>query len=174
MGLTPLEGLIMGTRSGDIDPSIIFFMYKKLKMSIKEIENILIKKSGLLGISELSSDFRILESNYLSCEKVKLSIEVFCYRLSKYIASYTTLMQGKLDAIVFTGGIGENSCLVREITISRLSILNCNIDIKLNTSMISGKEGFINSKNSISILVIPTNEALVIAKESVLLFKKSI
>ncbi|XBC42443.1 MAG: acetate kinase [Buchnera aphidicola (Meitanaphis elongallis)] len=166
MGLTPLEGLVMGTRSGDIDPAIIFFMYKKLKMSIKDIENTLIKKSGLLGLNEFSSDLRNLEERYEFDRKVKLSIDIFCHRLSKYISAYTVLMQGRLDAIVFTGGIGENSCLIRTITISNLSLLNCNIDKKLNLLTRLGREGSINKRNSVSILVIPTDEEAVIAKEA--------
>lgn len=166
MGLTPLEGLVMGTRSGDIDPAIIFFMYNKLKMNMKDIENVLIKKSGLLGLSEFSSDLRDLEDKYPYNSKVKLSIDVFCHRLSKYISSYSSLMEGRLDALVFTGGIGENSCLIRTITISYLSLLNCKINEELNMLTKFGKKGLISSNDSISILVIPTNEELVIAKEA--------
>ncbi|XBC42960.1 MAG: acetate kinase [Buchnera aphidicola (Kaburagia rhusicola ensigallis)] len=167
MGLTPLEGLVMGTRSGDIDPAIIFFMYNKLKMNMKDIENILIKKSGLLGLSELSSDLRDLEDKYSCNSKAKLSIDVFCHRLSKYISSYSSLMEGRLDALIFTGGIGENSCLIRTITVSYLSLLNCKINKESNMLIKFGKKGLISAKDSVSILVIPTNEELVIAKEAV-------
>ncbi|XBC45151.1 MAG: acetate/propionate family kinase [Buchnera aphidicola (Schlechtendalia chinensis)] len=169
MGLTPLEGLVMGTRCGDLDPAIVFFMYNKLKMSMKDIENILMKKSGLIGINEISSNFRNLEKNYHSNAKIKLSIDIFCYRLSKYISSYMPIMGNKLNGIVFTGGIGENSCLVRTITVSRLSFLNFEISERLNLSIKFLKKGFINVKNSKSILVIPTNEELMIAKETALL-----
>ncbi|XBC38337.1 MAG: acetate kinase [Buchnera aphidicola (Floraphis choui)] len=167
MGLTPLEGLVMGTRSGDIDPSIIFFMYNELKMSMKDIEYVLMKKSGLLGLNGISSDFRYLENKYVSDNNIKLSIDIFCNRLSKYISSYTVLMKGKLDAIVFTGGIGENSCLIRTLTVSKLSLINCRVHEKLNALMKLGKEGIISTKHSVSILVIPTNEELVIAKEAI-------
>ncbi|QCI23202.1 acetate kinase [Buchnera aphidicola] len=173
MGLTPLEGLVMGTRSGDIDPSIIFFMYNKLKMSIDDIEDTLIRKSGLLGLNEFSNDCRDLEKEYVSNNKIKLSIDIFCHRLSKYISAYTSLMEGKLDAIIFSGGIGENSCLIRSITVSKLSLLNCKIDKTVNLSMKLGREGFINKRNSMMILVIPTNEELVIAKEAILLTSNS-
>ena len=166
MGLTPLEGLVMGTRSGDIDPSIIFFMYHQLKMSIDEINDVLIHESGLLGLSGFSSDFRDLECRYNLNKKIKMAIDIFCYRLAKYISSYMFLMEGKLHAIVFTGGIGENSTLVRKNTLSKLISLGIKLDLKSNLSMLHGREGFINVKNTLPILVIPANEELVIAKES--------
>ncbi|MBZ2279543.1 acetate kinase, partial [Buchnera aphidicola] len=105
MGLTPLEGLVMGTRSGDIDPSIIFFMHKKLNMSLDDIEDLLIKKSGLLGLSGVSSDFRYFEDQYFKNKNAKMAVDIFCHRLGKYIASYCSLMDNRLDAVVFTGGV---------------------------------------------------------------------
>ncbi|XRY30936.1 MAG: acetate kinase [Buchnera aphidicola (Tetraneura akinire)] len=171
MGLTPLEGLVMGTRSGDIDPSIIFFMYKKLNNTIKEINDVLINKSGLLGLSQKTSDFRDLELNYHTDKKAKLAIDIFCVRLRKYISSYFSLMNGKLDVIIFTGGIGENSSLVRKKSLKNLSWFgNIFIDHEKNNYSLNLKNNnnIVNiSKNSgIPILIIPTNEEFAIAEES--------
>ncbi|WP_284443336.1 acetate kinase [Buchnera aphidicola] len=166
MGLTPLEGLVMGTRSGDLDPSIIFFMNKSLNLSINEIETILNKKSGLLGLSGISSDFRYFEKNY-SCKKhAKRSVDIFCHRLSKYIASYMSLMENRLDAVIFTGGIGENVPLIRELTLSRLSIFGFKIDLKLNLSMTAGRSGIITQCTSRPVFVVATDEELAIAQET--------
>ncbi|CAL4319735.1 acetate kinase [Buchnera aphidicola] len=166
MGLTPLEGLVMGTRSGDLDPAIIFFMYNQLGIKIKNIENILTKKSGLLGINGHSSDCRYLEKNYFFHDEAKLAIDIFCHRLLKYIGSYSVLIKGKLDALVFTGGIGENSFLIRKKIISKLSLLGFYIDDDLNISIKKKKTYFINKKSSRDILVIPTKEELFIAMET--------
>ncbi|CAL4320289.1 Acetate kinase [Buchnera aphidicola (Eriosoma lanigerum)] len=168
MGLTPLEGLVMGTRSGDIDPSIIFFMHKELNISINEINNILMFKSGLLGLSDISSDFRNIESQYEINKQAKNTIDIFCYRLRKYISSYFSLMNGRLDAVIFTGGIGENSSLVRKLAIDNLSLSGeLSIDISKNNLIMKKTNFFINSEHSIPILVIATNEELAIAKETI-------
>jgi len=167
MGMTPLEGLVMGTRSGDIDPSIIFFMYQNLGMNITEIYDILTKKSGLLGLSEKSSDFRYFEKNYHFKRHAKLSVDIFCHRLSKYISSYMSLMENRLDAIVFTGGIGENAPLVREITLSKLLIMGFEIDNERNYSIKNGKSGLITKDKSRPVFVIPTDEELAIARETI-------
>lgn len=172
MGLTPLEGLVMGTRSGDLDPAIIFFMYKKLGLSINSIEKILTYKSGLLGISTKSSDCRYSEKNYKYDKNSKLAINVFCHRVKKYIGAYSTLMKKKLDAVIFTGGIGENSILIRKKIISNLNLLGLYIDENLNTNVNLNKNYFINSKNSIPILVVPTKEELFIARETINLLEK--
>lgn len=167
MGLTPLEGLVMGTRSGDIDPAIIFFMYKNANMSIDDIEELLTKKSGLLGLSGVSSDFRYLESNYNLNNQIKISVDIFCHRISKYICAYTALMDGRLDAIIFTGGIGENVPFIREIIISKLSLLGFKIDIKLNFSIKHGQHGIVTLNSSRPIFIIPTNEELAISQEAI-------
>ncbi|NIH16672.1 MAG: acetate kinase [Buchnera aphidicola (Periphyllus lyropictus)] len=166
MGLTPLEGLVMGTRSGDLDPAIIFFMYKKLGIKLDDIEEILTKKSGLLGLTEKSSDCRYSEKNYKNNKKAKLSIDIFCHRLAKYISAYSSLMKGRLDALIFTGGIGENSSLIRKSVVSKLELIGFFIDKKLNISIKKNKNYFINKKNSRNILVIPTKEELFIAIET--------
>lgn len=172
MGLTPLEGLVMGTRSGDIDPSIIFFMKNILDINIKEIELILSKKSGLLGLSQISSDFRYFEKNYELKKEAKRSVDVFCHRLSKYISSYICLMENKLHALVFTGGIGENVPLVRDLTVSKLSFLGCIIDIDANTVIKKGRSGLITKKDTFPVYVISTNEELSIAQETMQLINK--
>jgi acetate kinase len=166
MGLTPLEGLVMGTRSGDLDPAIIFFMYKKLGLSINSIEKILTYKSGLLGINQQSSDCRYSEKNYKNDKNSKLAIEIFSHRVAKYIGAYSSLMQGRLDAVTFTGGIGENSILIRNKVISKLGLLGLYIDKNANDNVKLNKNYFINKKNSIKILVIPTQEELFIAQET--------
>ncbi|PPI88228.1 acetate kinase [Candidatus Pantoea edessiphila] len=171
MGLTPLEGLVMGTRSGDIDPAIIFFLYNSLGMKMVDIDKLLTKESGLLGLTEITNDFRYIENNYKKQEEAKRAMDVFCHRVAKYIGGYTTLMNGRLDALVFTGGIGENSAMVRNFILKKLKILNFQIDYKLNLANRFGKYGHINKKNYRTTLVIPTNEELIIAKETVNLIK---
>ncbi|QJC36374.1 acetate/propionate family kinase [Enterobacteriaceae endosymbiont of Donacia simplex] len=166
MGLTPLEGLVMGTRCGNIDPAIIFYMFNKLNFKIDKIYKILTEKSGMLGLTNITSDFRYIENNYLNNFKIKRATDIFIHSLVKYIASYSVLMENKINAIIFTGGIGENSVLIREKTIEKLKILNFFINHKLNNKIKFGKVGLINKDNSIPILVIPTNEELMIAKDT--------
>ncbi|HDL4136307.1 TPA: acetate kinase, partial [Mannheimia haemolytica] len=125
MGLTPLEGLVMGTRSGDLDPAIISFLYNNLGMSMDEIDTTLVKKSGLLGLTGVTSDCRYAEDNYndVSKPEAKRALDVYSYRLAKYIGSYMAILgDDHLDAIAFTGGIGENSGLVRELTLNHLKL----------------------------------------------------
>src|SRR5699024_9958375 len=128
MGLTPLEGLVMGTRCGDVDPAVTFFMSKTLGMSMDEIELTLTKKSGLLGLTEVTSDCRYAEDNYDKEEAAKRALDVFCYRLAKYIGSYMVAVGEPIDAIVFTGGIGENSAHVRELTLAHLKTFCYKVD----------------------------------------------
>lgn len=166
MGMTPLEGLVMGTRSGDIDPAIIFFLQEQLNMSSEEINHMLTRQSGLLGLTEVSSDCRYVEDNYQTKQDARRALDVYCHRLAKYIASYCALMDGQLDAVVFTGGIGENSALVRQLTIKKLSLLNLAIDDDLNLQQRFGQCGLISPDSSRPILVIPTNEEFVIAQDA--------
>ncbi|MCM8784668.1 MAG: acetate kinase [Candidatus Omnitrophica bacterium] len=162
MGLTPLEGLIMGTRSGDLDPGVILYFLERLNLDISEVSEILNKKSGLLGISEVSNDFRNLLPLYNKDEKVTLAIDMFCYRLKKYIGSYMAVL-GKVDAIIFTGGIGENVPLVREKSLNDMELFGIVLDLEKNKEIV-GKEGEISKDSSqVKIFVIPTNEELRIA-----------
>ncbi|MDO4625821.1 MAG: acetate kinase [Pasteurellaceae bacterium] len=166
MGFTPLEGLVMGTRSGDLDPAIIFYMHNTLGMSVAEIEETLVKKSGLLGLTEVTSDCRYAEDNYDTEEPAKRALDVFCYRLAKYIGSYMAVIGERLDAIVFTGGIGENSAHVREITLNHLKLFGYNIDNDKNLAARFGKDGAITKDGTPLAIVIPTNEELVIAQDT--------
>ncbi len=170
MGLTPLEGLIMGTRSGDIDPAIIEFIAKKENLSLSEVLNILNKKSGVLGLSRISSDFRDIEKAKDEGNKLAATtLEVYCYHVAKYIGSYVAAMNG-VDAIVFTAGLGENDGNTRREVCSYLGYLG----VKLETSQdkLRGEEAVISTPDSkTKVLVIPTNEELAIARETVALVK---
>ena len=167
MGLTPLEGLVMGTRSGDIDPSIMEFIAKKENLDIDGVMNVLNKKSGVAGMSGVSSDFRDLtaaraEGN----EKAANAIDVFCYRVAKYIGSYAAAMNG-VDAIAFTAGIGENVTHVRENIMSYLGYLGIEINKEANEAA-RGEEGIISMADSkVKVIVMPTNEELAICRETV-------
>ncbi|QDE30804.1 MULTISPECIES: acetate kinase [Shewanella] len=167
MGLTPLEGLVMGTRCGDMDPSIVFHLVKQLGYTLDEVNNLLNNQSGLLGISELTNDCRGIEE---ACEYghkgATLALEIFCYRLAKYIASYTVPL-GRLDAIVFTGGIGENSDVIRKKVLHLLEIFNFKVDESLNKAARFGQQGIITKADSPIAMVIPTNEEWVIAKDAI-------
>lgn len=166
MGLTPLEGLVMGTRSGDIDPAIIFHLHDSLGMSVDQINKMLTKESGLLGLTEVTSDCRYVEDNYTTKPDAKRAMDVFCHRLAKYIGSYTSLMEGRLDAVVFTGGIGENAAMVRELSLGKLGLLGFEVDHERNLAARFGKSGAINKEGTRTALVIPTNEELVIAQDA--------
>jgi acetate kinase len=165
MGFTPLEGLLMGTRTGDMDPSVILYIMAKEELSLSEAGALLNKHSGLLGISGVSSDMRdILSEASDGNKQAQYAFEVFTYRIKKYIGSYTAVLGG-LDALVFTGGIGENSPDVRRASIEGLSYLGIKIDRAKNNSQ--EKEKAIHSEDSpASIFVIPTNEELMIALDT--------
>jgi acetate kinase len=171
MGFTPLEGLAMGTRTGDMDPAIVPFIMEKENLSIEEMNNVLNKKSGVLGISGISSDFRDIED---ACkegnERAQLSLDVFTNRVKKYIGAYTALMGG-IDALVFTAGIGENSIEIRETVCEGLEYLGVELDKEKNK--VRGKEAIVNKDGGkVKILVIPTNEELMIARDTLELVSK--
>jgi len=166
MGLTPLEGLIMGTRCGDIDPAIIEFIAHKENKNIDEIMNVLNKQSGMLGLSNyLSSDFRDLEAGYNAGDENAIrSMKTFCYRVVKYIGAYAAAMNG-VDVICFTAGIGENGPLVRHLICNYLGYLGVKLDDEANQKR--GEEIIISTPDSItSVISIPTNEELMIARET--------
>ncbi len=169
MGLTPLEGLVMGTRSGDIDPAILEYIAKKEDMNITELMNMLNKKSGVYGLSNnLSSDFRDLETAADEGNKqAQVALDVFCYRVAKYVGSYVAAMNG-VDTIVFTAGIGENAGLVRTKVCEYLGYLGITLDQEANGKR--GQEIAISTPDSkVTVMVIPTNEELAIARETVAL-----
>jgi len=164
MGFTPLEGLLMGTRSGDLDPGILPHVMAKEELEIREINAMLNKHSGLVGISGLSSDMREIEQAMEEGNKrAELAFNIFAYRVRKYIAAYAAALGGA-DGIVFTGGIGENSPLLREKCLLDMEFMGVELDSSLNQDHPRGSEGFIHSPQSrIKVAVIPTNEELVIA-----------
>ncbi|MCX8056462.1 MAG: acetate kinase [Ignavibacteria bacterium] len=165
MGFTPLEGLLMGTRCGDLDPSIPLHVMGKEELTLAEVNTMLNKHSGLMGISGVSNDMReIIKAMHEGNERAKYAFEVFCYRIKKYIGAYVAALGG-LDAIVFTGGIGENSVDVRREVLSNLEFLGIELDEEKN--QISSGERLITKENSrVKVFVIPTNEELVIALDT--------
>ncbi|GMG87647.1 acetate kinase [Biformimicrobium ophioploci] len=166
MGLTPLEGLVMGTRSGDLDPGLIFHLVDNLQYTVGGVNRLLNKESGLLGISELSNDCRTLEEAAENGDdNARLALEIFCYRLAKYIAAYTVPLE-RLDAVIFTGGIGENSQTIRALTLSHLKALGFRVDATRNAAARFGQAGVITTDNSPVAIVIPTNEEWVIAADA--------
>ncbi|MEY8426120.1 acetate kinase [Lachnospiraceae bacterium 46-15] len=169
MGLTPLEGLVMGTRSGDIDPAIMEFLAKKENLDIAGVMNVLNKKSGVFGLSkELSSDFRDLEEGMNNGnEYAANALEVFCYRVAKYVGSYVAALNG-VDAIAFTAGIGENAGIVREKVCEHFGYLGIKLDAEANSKR--GEDMVISTPDSkVKVAVIPTNEELAICRETVAL-----
>ncbi len=170
MGLTPLEGLVMGTRSGDIDPAIMEFIANKEGLDIAGVMNVLNKKSGVQGISKVSSDFRDLEEGMnAGNELCEAAIDVFSYRVAKYIGAYVAAMNG-VDGIAFTAGIGENAPLVRKKVMSYLGYLGITLDEEANKNR--GEDLFISTPDSkVKVAIIPTNEELAIARDTVALLK---
>lgn len=171
MGMTPLQGLIMGTRSGDIDPAIMEFVAGKENLSLKEVINVLNKKSGVLGLSDnLSSDFRDIEDGYLKGdENAVRAMKTFCYNVVKYIGAYTAAMNG-VDVICFTAGVGENGPIVRDLVCNYLGYLGITLDQDKNN--LRGQDVVITTPDSrTKVMVIPTNEELAIARETVRLVK---
>ena len=165
MGLTPLEGLIMGTRSGDIDPAIFEYVAKKENLTMEEMMNVLNKKSGIFGMSGISSDFRdILAAKNAGDERAEVTMDAYAYRIAKYIGAYTAAMNG-VDAIAFTAGIGENNFEIRKRVSSYLGYLGTEIDEEKN--QVAGEEAIISKDGSkVVILAVPTNEELAIARET--------
>lgn len=169
MGLTPLEGLVMGTRSGDVDPNLYAHLHRALGWDIPRIENLLNRESGLLGLSGLSNDMRTLEEAHEQGHAgATLAIEVFCYRLARSLAGLTAALP-RLDGLIFTGGIGENSPLIRAKTVAHLQVLGLSVDPAANQQLPRGQAGQIQQAGSPAILVIPTDEERQIADESLAL-----
>ncbi|MBO4999097.1 MAG: acetate kinase [Lachnospira sp.] len=170
MGLTPLEGLIMGTRSGDIDPAIIDYIAKKEGLSLDEVMNVLNKKSGVAGLSKVSSDFRDLaEAAESGNELAETTLKVYAYHVAKYIGAYVAAMNG-VDAICFTAGVGENNSQVRSMICEYLGYLGIVMDEEANK--VRGEELMLSTQDSkVKVMVIPTNEELAIARETVALVK---
>jgi len=169
MGLTPLEGLVMGTRGGDIDPAILEYLHHKEGLSLAELDTLLNKQSGLLGVSGLTNDMRDLleEERAHQDRRARLAIEIFCLRVKHYIGAYLAQLNG-CDAIVFTGGIGENSAEIRRRCCSDLDFLGVRLDEAKNAAITGGAEGEIGADGArLKVYVIPTNEELLIARDTV-------
>jgi acetate kinase len=165
MGLTPLEGLVMGTRCGNIDPAIIPFLMEQENLNIEQVNDILNKKSGVLGISGISSDFRDLEAAAENGdEEAQLALDVYVHYVKKIIGSFAAVLNG-VDILVFTAGLGENSILIREMICSEMDYLGIKIDLEANK--VRGKEKIISTDDSLcKVVVVPTNEELMIARET--------
>lgn len=169
MGLTPLEGLMMGTRSGDVDPSLQIHLHRTFGWDAHKVETVLTKESGLLGVSGLSNDMRtLIEASEAGNEKAALAIEIFCYRLAKALAGISCALP-KLDGLLFTGGIGENASLIRKKTLDHMRLFNFKLDDEANQASICGNSGKISADGHPLVMVVPTNEERQIANETLAL-----
>ena len=166
MGLTPLEGLVMGTRSGDVDPALAFHLVRALGMSVDQVDDLLNRRSGLLGLSGVSNDMReVTKSAKGGNDRAALAIDIFCYRLRKYVGAYTAVL-GRVEALVFTGGIGENAAPIREGTCRGLEPLGYVLDAAKNAARHRGPRDLAAAESPKRILVIPTDEEALIARDT--------
>ena len=173
MGLTPLEGLPMGTRCGDIDPALVTYMMRRMNFDCEQMDEYMNKKSGVFGISGVSSDFRDLDDAAAAGNaRAKLAVDMFCYRVKKYIGAYAAAMSG-VDAIVFTAGVGENDRVVRERSLRGLEYLGVDVDFELNETCPRGAEVELSKPGSkVKVYMIPTDEEMVIARDTAALAGK--
>jgi acetate kinase len=166
MGFTPLEGLVMGTRSGDLDPALVSYLARKERVDAAEIDSWLNQRSGLLGLSGLSNDMRELTSAYQTNPRARLAVDVFCYRARKYLGAYLAVLGGAAQAVIFSGGIGENAPMVRKNILSGMEWCGLNIDAAANEAVI-GRDGQISSSDSkLDIFVVHTDEEAIIARQT--------
>jgi acetate kinase len=172
MGFTPVDGLIMGTRTGDIDPGVLLFLADKEHLSLKGISNMINKRSGMVGISEISSDMRDLElAYYEGNERANLALTMYAYRVKKFIGAYAAIMNG-LDCVIFTGGIGENDFNIRRMICQNMEYLGLDFDEPENHG-IKGEDKIISKTDSrVTALVVKTNEELVIARDTFKILEK--
>lgn len=174
MGMTPLEGLMMGTRSGDLDPAVVPYTINKEDLTLNEVNSMLNKHSGLLAISGISSDMReVIEAMNRGNENAKLAFEMYAYRIRKYIGAYTAALDG-LDAIVFTAGVGENSAVLREKVCEGLSFIGVELDKSRNEVRSSEARSITTDASRVSVLVVPTNEELLIARDTYRLVREQL
>ena len=166
MGFTPLEGLVMGTRSGDLDPALVSFLARKEQVDSAAVENWLNKSSGLLGLSGISNDMRELTAAYLIDPRARLAVDVFCYRARKYLGAYLAVLAGTAQAVIFSGGIGENAPQVRKMILDGMEWCGVSLDAAENARVI-GRDGKISEmKSPLDIFVVHTDEETVIAQET--------
>jgi acetate kinase len=171
MGMTPLSGLVMGTRSGDVDPALPFFVADHLGMTLKDIDGLLNKESGLKGICGTNDMREVIEKKEAGDEQARIALEIYVYRIKKYIGAYFAAL-GRLDALIFTAGIGENSPLIRELCCQGLSRLGIEIDPERNSAAGQSVRGINRPGGDVKVLVVPTNEELRIAQETERVIKK--
>jgi acetate kinase len=174
MGFSPMEGLMMGTRSGDIDPGVILFLHRQLGLTMASIDNILNRESGLLGVSGISNDIREIEEKASSGnERCQLAIEIFTYRIKKYIGAYAAALGG-IDTLVFTAGIGENSYSIRTKICEGLEFFGIDLDERKNRDAISVEQIISKPESKVTIMVLPTNEEEIIAQDTLTIAKAAI
>jgi acetate kinase len=166
MGLTPLEGLVMGTRSGDIDPAVVFHLVRTAGMSIDDVDDLLNKRSGVLGLSGRQDMRDLTQAASSGDPAATLALAVYTYRLRKYIGAYTAVL-GRVDAVVFTAGVGENAADVRELTLTGLGVLGVELDVEANQVRSTQARDIATPQSRVRVLVIPTNEELEIARDAV-------
>lgn len=173
MGLTPVEGMIMGTRSGDLDLGVLTFIMNKEEIRVQEANTLINKHSGMLGISGISSDMREVQKAAIDGhKKSQLALKMYSYRIKKYIGAYCAALGG-MEIVVFTGGIGENDINTRYDACKNMKFLGIEIDKEENDKIVQGKEGIISKEGSkVKVVVVPTNEELVIAQETVRILKE--
>jgi acetate kinase len=166
MGFTPLEGLVMGTRSGDLDPALVSYLARKEHVDAAVLDSWLNQRSGLLGLSGLSNDMRELTAAYAANPRARLAVDVFCYHARKYIGAYLAALEGAAQAVIFSGGIGENSPLVRQKILRGMTWCGIDLDAEENTTTI-GKDGKISTvRSKLDVFVIHTDEEAIIARET--------
>ncbi len=166
MGFTPLEGLVMGTRSGDLDPALVSFLARKERVDAVEIDRWLNQRSGLLGLSGFSNDMRELIAAYQTNPRARLAVDVFCHRARKYLGAYLAVLEGKAEAVIFSGGIGENASLVRKKILRGMEWCSLSLDDAANDDVI-GRDGKISAPQSkLDVFVIHTDEEAIIARET--------
>lgn len=172
MGMTPLEGLMMGTRSGDLDPAVVPYVMNKEELTLNEVNSMLNKHSGLLAVSGLSSDMREITDAMDQNENAKLAFDMYTYRVRKYVGAYAAAMNG-LDVVVFTAGVGENSVVLRKAVCEGLTFLGLELDEELNSKRSKEPRVISTPQSKVKILVVPTNEELLIARDTYKLVQKS-
>lgn len=170
MGMTPLEGLMMGTRSGDLDPAIIPFVMGKEDLTLNEVNSMLNKHSGLIGVSGLSSDMRDIEESMADDKRAKLAFDMYEYRIRKYIGAFVAVLNG-IDVLIFTAGVGENSDILRKAITDNLGYLGVEIDQEVNSTRSKGIRRISTPNSKVEVLIIPTNEELMIARDTLRIVK---
>lgn len=173
MGFTPLEGLVMGMRSGDIDPALVGYIARQEHLNVDAVEELLNKKSGLLGMSGVSHDTRVLMDQMDGNDKIRLAMDVFCYRIRKYVGGYLAVLRGDAAAVVFGGGIGEDTPWIREQVCSGMEWCRLRFDAEENSRMVNSEGRISVGDSRVEAFVIPTQEALMLAHQAVHVIRRA-